>query len=122
MQDVYRQVKQASDPDRLTEVERLHVPVVESPDTVAAGELFPVTIKVGVRPHVVKPGHFIQFVDLYVDQTFVSRLTLTPTVVYPKVTHYVRLSATAALRVVAFCNQHGYWETSARVTVMGEAR
>jgi superoxide reductase len=84
---------------------------------VPAHQLVSITIKVGDSPHVVEPGHYVQFVDLYIDDAFVSRVTFTPNSVKPKITYSAVLSETLTLRVVAFCNLHGFWESTRMLQV-----
>ncbi len=112
MDEVFREVRRAADPARLTESERKHVPVLESPAEVTPGEMFPVTVKVGQEPHPLDAGHFCQSIDLYADQTLVVRVMFTPTAPMPKFTCYLVLTESATLRAVAFCDLHGFWEST----------
>jgi superoxide reductase len=73
--------------------------------------MFPVTVKVGQAPHPVETTHYIQFIDLYAGPTFLSRITLTPTLPKPKATFFLVLDEPVNLRAVSFCNQHGFWES-----------
>jgi superoxide reductase len=54
----------------MTDTEKKHLPVVECPDTVKAGEPFQVKITVGSIPHVMDEGHHIQWIDVYSGQNF----------------------------------------------------
>jgi superoxide reductase len=101
--------------DRDSSLERTHVPMIAYPTPASAQELVPITVKVGDCPHPVEPGHYVQFIDLYVDEVFVSRVTFTPTAVKPKVTHYAVLEESVELRAVAFCTVHGFWESMSRI-------
>ena len=111
MESVFKEIRHACDPTNLSEDERLHVPLIEIPDGIPSGMMFPVTVKVGQAPHVVKTTHYIQFVDLYADQTFLSRITFTPTLPKPKATFFLVLDEPVTLRAVSFCNRHGFWES-----------
>ena len=113
----YKDVLRVVDPAHLTEVEQLHVPVIEAPGIATAGEMFAITVKVGKYPHVMEAGHFIQFVDLYADQTFLSRVTFTPTAPRPKLTLFVELVESTTLRATVFCNLHGFWESKCWIRV-----
>lgn len=117
MEATFKNVLRVIDPANLTEVEQLHVPVIEAPGIVTAGEMFAVTVKVAKYPHVMEAGHHIQFLDLYADQTFLSRVTFTPTAPRPKITFFVDLSESTTLRAIAFCNLHGFWESKRWVRV-----
>ena len=111
MQGTFKAVLRVADPAHLTESEQVHVPVIESARTISAGEMFPVTVKVGEYPHVMQAGHYIQFVDLYADETFLTRVTFTPTAPKPKVTYLLELHESTTLRAIAFCNLDGFWES-----------
>jgi superoxide reductase len=111
MKGVFKSVLCVADPAHLTECEQVHVPVIELPSVVPAGEMFPVTVKVGKCPHVMEAGHHIQFIDLYADQTFLSRVTFTPTAPKPKMTYFLVLNESTTLRAVSFCNLDGFWES-----------
>jgi superoxide reductase len=74
------------DPADLSEMEKKHIPVIEAPDTVKAGEAFQVTIRVGEVPHVMEEGHHIQWIDLYSGGNFLGKVILTPVFTRPQVT------------------------------------
>ena len=116
MNSVFGEIRRAGDPDSLTENEKTHVPLIEILDEIRSGMLFAVTVKVGTTPHDLETTHFIQFIDLYVDQIFVSRITFTPAVIKPKATFYLVLEGPVTLRAIACCNQHGFWESERLVT------
>ena len=111
MEGTFKSVLRVADPAHPTESEQVHVPVIELPETIVAGEMFPVTVKVGQHPHVMQAGHYIQFVDLYAEETFLSRVTFTPTAPKPKMTYFIELSESTILRAVSFCNLDGFWES-----------
>ena len=117
MESAFKKVLRVADPANLTEVEELHVPVIEVPAAVTVSEMFAVTVKISKYPHTMEPGHYIQFVDLYADQTFLSRVTFTPTAPRPKVTLFIELIESTTLRAVAFCNLDGFWEAKHWVRV-----
>ena len=107
----FKNILRVTDPAHLTEIEQLHAPIIELPGTVAAGEMFAVTVKIAKYPHVMEAGHYIQFIDLYADQIFLSRVTFTPTAPRPKITFFIELSESTTLRAVAFCSLDGFWES-----------
>ncbi len=70
-----------------------------------------VVVRIGETLHPMEEKHHIQFVDCYVDDTFVSRISLTPDVYAAGAFH---LKAEGKMvRVVENCNLHGYWQTEA---------
>jgi superoxide reductase len=117
MEGTFKTVLRVADPSSLTEVEQLHAPVIELPGAIVAGEMFAVTVKIATYPHVMEAGHYIQFVDLYADHTFLSRVTFTPTSPRPKVTLFLELNESTMLRAIAFCNLDGFWESKRWIRV-----
>lgn len=108
------------DPGNLTETEKKHMPVIDCPDKVTAGEPFKVGIKVGEIPHVMEEGHHIQWLDVYFGKNFNERIELTPVFTRPEVTVTLvkhQKHKTSTLRVIERCNLHGQWEASKEVTV-----
>ena len=63
-----------------------HIPVIEAPVEVTAGEPFNVTIKIGEIPHVMENAHFIQWLDVHFGSNFYARVELTPEFTAPTVT------------------------------------
>lgn len=109
------------DPGNLTELEKKHMPVIECPDTVKAGEPFQVTIKVGSIPHASEEAHHVQWIDVYFGQNFISRTTVTPVFAKPEITlTLVRGSKHKAstMRVIERCNLHGQWETKKEIAIV----
>ena len=108
------------DAGNMTELEKKHMPVIECPDTVKAGEPFQVKINVGSIPHVMEEGHHIQWIDVYFKNNFYARIDLTPVFTKPEVmVTLVRHSKhkTSTLRVVERCNLHGQWETTKEIAI-----
>jgi superoxide reductase len=68
-------------------------------------------VRIGATLHPMEQTHFIKFIDCYVDNKWVSRVSLTPGVFAAAVFH---LKATGAkIQVVELCNRHGYWMSEA---------
>jgi len=108
-----------ADPDDMTDLEKKHVPVIDAPDSVQAGECFCVTVEVGkLLAHPNERGHYIHFIELYADETFLGRTDLTPVTTCPTVQFCVALDHVhAKLRAFEFCNLHGVWEGDKALTV-----
>ncbi|MBF0566677.1 MAG: class II SORL domain-containing protein [Nitrospirae bacterium] len=110
-----------ADPANMTDSEKKHMPVIDCPDSVKAGEPFQVKIKVGAIPHVMEEGHHIQWIDVYVGQNFFVRVDLTPVFTKPDVSvTLVKGSGkhgNATIRVIERCNLHGQWEATKEITV-----
>lgn len=96
-----------------------HVPVLHVPDTVEAGKAFDVKIDCwGDGKHPNEHGHFIQWVELYAGEVFLSRVEFTAVVTQPVATVPVTVyhPGEATLRAISRCNLHGLWEGSVTVT------
>ena len=109
-----------ADSKNITETEKTHIPVIDCPDTVKAGEPFKVSINVGEIPHVMDEGHFIQWIDVYFKNNFFARVELTPKFTRPEVTLTLQRHSkhkTSTLRVIERCNLHGLWEATREINV-----
>jgi len=101
-----------ADPNNMTELEGKHIPSIDAPQTVAKNQCFKVQIEVGrTIAHPNQPDHFIEYLDLYADDTYLARISLTAMVVRPKAVFWVTLGreTITELRALARCNRHGTW-------------
>lgn len=108
------------DPSNLTETEKKHMPVIECPDQVKAGEPFVLKVKVGEIPHVMEQGHHIQWIDIYSGQNFNVRVDLTPQFTRPEISVTLQKGDKhnkATIRVIERCNLHGQWEAVKEITI-----
>ena len=104
-----------------------HVPVIEAPAKVKAGEAFDVKVSVGKEiPHPNTPEHHIDWIKLYfkpaagkfaVEMGYVSFLVHGENAVNPAGCLSVKLKEPGTLIAVSYCNIHGLWESSAEITV-----
>jgi len=104
-------VNEPADPRNLTGLEKKHLPVIEAPEVVKKGQCFEVTVEVGkLQAHPNEPAHFVEFIDIYADETFLARADLTAVTVCPKATLCLSLPfAVKELRAYERCNIHGVW-------------
>ena len=117
--DLFSGVNRPVDPRNLSDLEKKHIPVIEAPSTVNQGECFCVTVEVGkMLAHPNQRDHFIEFIDLYADELFLTRVDLTAVSTCPKATLCLALSAPAKeLRAYGRCNIHGVWMGTVPITV-----
>ncbi len=117
--NLYVGVNEPADMNNLSDLEKKHVPVVDAPDSVKVGECFEVTVEVGkLLAHPNEHQHFIQFVDVYADETFLARADFSSVKACPKVTFCLGLEGPAEeLRVYEHCNMHGTWLTRKDIKV-----
>ena len=109
-----------ADPANMTDPEKKHMPVIECPDTVKAGEPFQVKINVGEIPHVMEEAHHVQWIDVYSGNNFNVRIDLTPVFTKPEVSVTLQKGGahrTSKIRVVERCNLHGQWEAIKEITI-----
>lgn len=120
-EDLHCGVNVVADAENMTDLEKKHVPVISAPDTVEKGECFEVTVEVG--KHLAHPNdydHFIGFVELYADHTFLGRQDFAPVSTCPVAKFCVQLDHIhGELRAFEFCNIHGTWEGTRDLTVTG---
>ena len=115
--------KPGGDPSSMSDLEKKHVPVIEAPDSVAAGQEFQVTVHVGkLLKHPNEAEHHIEFIDLYKGYVWLGRASLAGITTEPKVTFNVKLYPEIAqgdnvLRAYEKCNIHGVWEGTKAVEV-----
>lgn len=103
-------VKIALDANNLTEAEKKHIPVIT---VVKKCGLIPegcqdVHVKMGEIQHPMQPEHYIQHIDFYVDNEFISRVILTPDKLNPAAALHLKAKA-GKLAAIELCNLHGAW-------------
>jgi len=118
-QNLFCGVNMVKDPQNMTDLEKKHVPVVTAPESVGNGECFEAVIEIGkYMAHPNEPGPFIDFIELYADETYLGRLDLTAKTTCPIMKLPVALDHIHEnLRAFAHCNLHGTWEGRASITV-----
>ena len=109
------------DPASMSDLEKKHVPVISAPDRVKKGECFEVTVEVGKhKAHPSEPGHFINFVELYADHTYLGRQHFVHTMGCPVAKFCIKLEHMhKELRAFEWCNLHGNWEGVKAISVEG---
>ncbi len=115
--DLFCGVNTVKDMDNMTDLEKKHLPVITAPKSIKKGECFEVTIEVGkYMTHPNEPGHFIDFIELYADDTYLARLDLTARMTGPLMKICVALDHIHdSLRAFAHCNIHGTGEGRSRI-------
>ncbi len=118
--DLFCGVNTVKDMENMTDLEKKHYPVITAPASVKKGECFEVTVEVGkLLAHPNEPGHFIEFIELYAGQTYLTRMDFTPVLSCPIMKSYVSLSHMhGKLRVFIRCNLHGTWQGEADIELM----
>lgn len=101
-----------------------HVPVIEAPAKVKAGEPFDITIVVGKDvPHPNTIEHHIKWIQVYARKgtsqvaAHVATIDLGPTFAAPTATLRMILEKSATVYALEYCNVHGVWENSVDIEV-----
>jgi len=118
-EDLFCGVNMVKDPENMTDLEKKHLPVISAPKSVKKGEYFEVMVEVGkLMEHPNERGHHIEFVELYADHTYLSRMDLNAHRACPIIKTCISLDHThGKLRAFAHCNLHGTWEGDADIEV-----
>lgn len=100
----------ANDVNNLSEFEKKHLPLIT---VVKACGLIPegcqdVHAKIGEIQHPMQAEHFIQHIDFYIDNEYISRVDLTPDKLNPAAALHLK-EASGKITVIALCNLHGAW-------------
>jgi len=100
-------------PENPTEEEKMHTPLLtisRQSNTISDNGCIDIQIKVGEIEHEMTSEHFIEFIDIYIDRTYVMRAALTPKRAYPLISTCLN-AASGRLAVISHCNVHGNWIT-----------
>jgi superoxide reductase len=123
-QGLFETINRVKNPSSKTALEKSHVPVINAPATVKAGQPFTVEVAIGEVIHPMGPAHWIEFIELDIGNEPAGRVAFQPRgYLSPKAAFTVTLTKEAApsdkVTLVAHqgCNLHGYWEGSLDITV-----
>ena len=118
--NLFAGVNRAEDPSNLSDLERGHIPQVSAPNVVRRGEYFDVMVDIGgAAGHPNTREHFVEYIDLYAEDSFLARTQLTGASTRPHVTFSVRLDEPVGeLRAIERCNIHGTWISKRPITVV----
>lgn len=109
-------IKKPADPNNLNDLEKKHIPEIKI--SRQCGLVGPgcvdIHIKVGEILHVMEAGHYIMYIDVYLDRTFIARYHLSPDKVNPVLGLHLRV-ASGKLLALENCNLHGRWMAEADI-------
>lgn len=117
--DIFCSVNTVEDTEYASDLEKKHLPVITAPKKVKKDERFEVAIEVGkLMKHPNEPGHFIQFIELYADDTYLARMDFTAQTTEPVMKTYVVLKNNyEKLCAYCRCNLHGTWENKVKIEI-----
>jgi superoxide reductase len=120
---LWQGVNRVKNPSQETGLEKLHSPVIEAPDAVKAGQVFPVEVTVGRAPHPMGPSHWIEHLQLNVGNEpagnviFRSRGYVKAASKFNVVLGDEMKGEMVSLIVQIKCNLHGIWQSSTNIEV-----
>ena len=113
-----------------------HVPVIEAPEKVKAGEVFSVTVSVGkevahpnttehhirwirlaYKPEGVKTVFDLGYFEFNVHGESVEGANQGPAYTMPFATTQLKLAKSGTLLAASYCNIHGFWEGSQEIVI-----
>lgn len=103
-------INEAVDSNNLTEGEKKHIPVIT---IVKQCGLIPqgcqdAHVKIGQIQHPMQKEHYIQHIDFYIDNEFLSRVILTPEKLNPAAALHLNVTE-GKLTAIELCTVHGAW-------------
>lgn len=118
-EDLFCGINTVKDPKNMTDLEKKHLPVITAPKSVKKAECFEVTVEVGkLLNHPNEPGHYIEFIELYADHSYLVRMDFTARTTCPIMKVCASLNHIhGKLRAFEHCNLHGTWEGQAEIAV-----
>jgi len=91
-----------------------HIPKIDAPASVKAGEAF--LVKVTVGPHPNTNEHSIRWVSLFIEEDgrafnpiMLAKSSFAPGFASPEVVFKVQLQKGGTLHASEYCNMHGLW-------------
>ena len=117
--NLFTGVNRPLDGRNLTDLERMHMPAIEAPAHVHAGEPFQVRVRIGYPSlHPSERSHFIGTIDLCADELVLARADLRGGNALPDVVFRACLTEPVTeLQVRGQCNLHGTWGGSVALHV-----
>lgn len=114
-------VKRAANPEKMTEMEAMHVPNLDLPIIAEDGRLVPIKITVN---HPMTPDHYIRSIEITDNVSPVrskGRFNLTYRNGQAYLMTRIKLAESATVTAITECNQHGRWagDSVIKVTLGG---
>lgn len=118
-EDLLCGVNMVKDLQNMTDMEKKHLPIISAPMSVKRGESFEVIVEIGkMMAHPNELTHYVEFIELYADHTYLARMDFTPNKTQPTMKVMVRLDHIhKSMRAFARCNLHGIWQGQSEIHV-----
>jgi len=123
-ESLFKGINRLTHPEKETNLEKMHVPVITAPKNVPAGEIFDVGVVVGKDLHPMGPTHWIEHLQLSIGNepagtvTFRSHGYLKPIARYAVVLGDKLKGKKVSLVATLKCNLHGIWQHYVNVEVL----
>lgn len=120
---LFQGINRAEKPGEEKGLEKAHSPVIKAPETVKAGEVFPVEVEIGQVPHPMGPTHWIEHLQFNIGNEpagnviFRSHGYLKAAAKFDVLLGKELSGKTVSLVVQIKCNLHGIWQNHANVKV-----
>lgn len=123
-ESLWKGINKVKDAQNETGLEKKHVPVINAPEKVKAGEVFEVDVTIGKVLHPMGPNHWIEYVQLDIGNepagmtTFRSRGWLKPKTTFAVVLDEKLKGKKISLVATEKCNLHGLWQHHVNIQVV----
>jgi superoxide reductase len=120
---LWKGINRAKNPGQEEGLEKLHSPIIKAPNTVKAGDVFPVEVSIGRIPHPMGPTHWIENLQLNIGNEpagnviFRSHGYLKAAAKFNVFLGNELKGKTASLIVQIKCNLHGIWQNYTNIKV-----
>jgi superoxide reductase len=110
--DWFKTINRAADPANPTGKALDHAPEVILPETIVLKQPFWLRVDIGRELHPMNEAHWIEYIEVYLGTRRIHRLELSPYCPEPRVRLPLAVDERTRLRVWAYCNLDGLWETA----------
>jgi len=121
---LFKGINRLENPENESGLEKLHVPVIQAPERVKAGEVFPVEVTIGKILHPMGQAHWIENVQISIGNEptgtllFRSHGYMKPEGRFNLILGNDLKGKTVSLVVQDKCNLHGIWQGYVNIEVV----
>ena len=102
-------VQWPADLSKLQGLEMDHVPILEVSQPAGKEDTVELSVRVGMTPHEMSPDHFIQRIQIWIDENKRGEIQLFPKELLPGCRVTLVRRPSMQIMVKAECNRHGIW-------------
>ncbi len=109
-------LQHAKNAEAVTEFEIKHLPWIQFPEFIKAGEEFVLAVKIGEAPHPMTAEHSIRCIRLYINgEQFECQVLKDKN--KAQIDFKIKLEKDSLVSVVTECNLHGTWEAEKKIVL-----